>query len=94
MEHGSFYFASYYLASEGECDFELPTKGEINFFCPHCHAELLPAANCGDCGAPMLPILARDGGMTLVCSFSGCKSRESIGIRRDLEQSEPTTVGV
>jgi hypothetical protein len=94
MEHGSFYFASYYLASEAECDFELPAKGEINFFCPHCHSELLTAADCGDCGAPMRPMLAHDGRMTQVCSFSGCRSREPEGIRCDLEQSEPTTVGV
>jgi hypothetical protein len=94
MEHGSFYFASYYLAPDMECEFDLPQKGEINFFCPHCHAELMPAANCPECGAPMIPVLSRDSGMIPICSSLDCKSRElKLGEKR-VEHPETTTVGV
>lgn len=93
MEHGSFYFASYHLASDMECEFDLPPKGEINFFCPHCHAELMPAANCPDCGAPKIPVLSRDSRMTPVCSSPECKSRELKLSQKKLEHRETTMVG-
>jgi hypothetical protein len=46
----------------------------VNFFCPHCHAELIGASECMTCGAPMVPMLVRgEGGMIQICSRRGCK---------------------
>jgi hypothetical protein len=45
----------------------------VNFFCPHCHGELVGASSCFRCGAPMVPMLVRGGGLVQICSRRGCK---------------------
>jgi hypothetical protein len=45
----------------------------VHFFCPHCHAELIASSNCPQCGAPMVPMIVRRGGMVQICSRRGCK---------------------
>ncbi len=59
---------------------DIPTDTVLYFFCPHCYAELVSASNCTECGAPMVPMVVRNGGMMQVCSRRGCKSH-----RLDLE---------
>ncbi len=59
---------------------DIPTDTVLYFFCPHCYAELVSASNCPECGAPMVPMVVRNGGMMQVCSRRGCKSH-----RLDLE---------
>lgn len=62
-------YGSYNLASE----YEIPENRVVNFFCPHCHAELIGASNCAVCGAHMVPMIVRTGGMVQICSRRGCK---------------------
>ena len=51
----------------------IPIDTIVNLFCPHCHAELMGAGNCGECGAPMVPMIVRGGGVVQICSRRGCK---------------------
>jgi NADH:ubiquinone oxidoreductase subunit E len=72
-EHGwlrlSCLYGSYNFASE----YEIPLDRVVHFFCPHCHAELIASSNCPQCGAPMVPMIVRRGGMVQICSRRGCK---------------------
>ena len=52
---------------------DIPYDSIVLFFCPHCHAELIGGALCGDCGAPMVPMIVRGGGVVQLCSRRGCK---------------------
>jgi NADH-quinone oxidoreductase subunit E len=61
-------YGSYNVSSE----YEIPPDTIANFFCPHCHSELLGASSCGECGAPMVPMIVRGGGIVQICSRSGC----------------------
>ena len=38
-------------------EYKLPDEGEINFFCPHCHNEIVASGTCRECGAPMIPVV-------------------------------------
>jgi NADH-quinone oxidoreductase subunit E len=61
-------YGSYTIATEED----LPMDAIIHLFCPHCHAELVGPSNCVDCGAPMVPMIVRRGGMVQICSRRGC----------------------
>jgi len=52
---------------------EIPSDSIVDFFCPHCHAELIGGATCGDCGAPMVPMVVPGGGIVQLCSRRGCR---------------------
>jgi NADH:ubiquinone oxidoreductase subunit E len=73
-EHGwlllSSLYGSYTIASGDE----VPVGSVVNFFCPHCHAELIGAWNCTVCDAPMVPMIVRGGGIVQICSRRGCRS--------------------
>ena len=62
-------YGSYNVASE----YEIPMDAVVHFFCPHCHVELLGAGQCGECGAPMVPMIVRGGGVVQICSRRGCR---------------------
>ncbi len=51
---------------------EIPPGTIVNIFCPHCHAELIGGAKCGMCGAPMVPMIVRGGGVVQICARRGC----------------------
>jgi NADH-quinone oxidoreductase subunit E len=53
---------------------EIPYDTIVNFFCPHCHAELIGGATCSECNAPMVPMIIRSGGVVQLCSRRGCKN--------------------
>ncbi|MBN1211861.1 MAG: NADH-quinone oxidoreductase subunit NuoE [candidate division Zixibacteria bacterium] len=53
---------------------EIPYETIVNFFCPHCHAELIGGASCSECNAPMVPMVIRGGGVVQLCSRRGCKN--------------------
>ena len=52
---------------------DIPPGTILNIFCPHCHAELIGGAKCGACGAPMVPMIVRGGGIVQICARRGCK---------------------
>jgi NADH-quinone oxidoreductase subunit E len=72
-EHGCLRLSSLYGSYSAEVEHLLPENEIINFFCPHCHAELAGASECGECGAPMVPMIVRGGGIVQICSRRGCK---------------------
>ena len=73
QKHGWFALSSLYGSYHVSSEYEIPEDIIVHFFCPHCHAELLGAFNCGECGARMVPMIVRGGGVVQICSRSGCK---------------------
>jgi NADH-quinone oxidoreductase subunit E len=71
--HGWLRLSSLYGSYTVESEYETPMDTVAHFFCPHCHAELNGASNCAECGAPMVPMIVRGGGMIQICSRRGCK---------------------
>jgi len=72
-KHGWVELSSLYGSYHVESEFEVPKDTVVNFFCPHCHAELLGATECVECGARMVPMVVRGGGVVQICSRRGCK---------------------
>lgn len=72
-KHGWLRLSCLYGSYTLEFEYETPMDTVANFFCPHCHAELTGASNCPECGAPMVPMIVRGGGMVQICSRRGCK---------------------
>jgi NADH:ubiquinone oxidoreductase subunit E len=72
--HGWLRLSSLYGSYTIEAGNEIPMGAVVNFFCPHCHAELIGAWNCIVCDAPMVPMIVRGGGIVQICSRRGCKS--------------------
>lgn len=72
-KHGWFCLSSLYGSYEVSSEYDIPTDTIVNVFCPHCHAELIGGAKCGECGAPMVPMIVRGGGVVQICSRRGCK---------------------
>ncbi|MDQ7779205.1 MAG: NADH-quinone oxidoreductase subunit NuoE [Planctomycetota bacterium] len=73
QQHGWLRLSSLYGSYNLESEFEVPLDAVLNFFCPHCHAELVGASNCVLCEAPMIPMIVRGGGIVQICSRHGCK---------------------
>jgi len=73
-EHGWLRLSALYGSYAIELGNEIPLDTVVNFFCPHCHAELIGAWNCTICDAPMVPMIVRGGGIVQICSRRGCKS--------------------
>jgi NADH-quinone oxidoreductase subunit E len=72
--HGWLLLSSLYGSFEIASEHEIPVDTVVNFFCSHCHAELVGAADCIDCGAPMVPMVVRGGGIVQICSRRGCRA--------------------
>jgi len=72
-KHGWLRLSSLYGSHSLDCEYEIPSDTVVNVFCPHCHAELKGASDCPDCGAPMISMIVRGGGIVQVCSRRGCK---------------------
>lgn len=71
--HGWLRLSSLYGSYNVDSEYDVPKDAVVNFFCPHCHAELRGAAACPECGAPMVPMLVRGGGVVQICARRGCK---------------------
>jgi NADH:ubiquinone oxidoreductase subunit E len=72
-EHGWLRLSSLYGSYNFTSEYETPMDTVVHFFCPHCHAELIASTNCPQCGAPMVPMIVRRGGMVQICSRRGCR---------------------
>jgi NADH-quinone oxidoreductase subunit E len=72
-KHGWVRLSCLYGSFSVESEYEIPIETVVHFFCPHCHAELTGPSNCIDCGAPMVPMIVRGGGIGKICSRRGCK---------------------
>ena len=72
-KHGSMQLSSLYGSPSMESDHDVPLDTILDFFCPHCHAELAAAVSpCPKCSAPMVPMIVRGGGFVQICSRRGC----------------------
>jgi NADH:ubiquinone oxidoreductase subunit E len=74
FKHGWLRLSCLYGSYSVDYEYEVPKDTVASFFCPHCHAELVGASACVDCGAPMVPLLVRGGGgLVQICSRRGCR---------------------
>jgi len=71
--HGWMALSSMYGSYHTESEFEIPPEAIVQLSCPFCHAELTGGAKCGDCGAPMVPMIVKGGGVVQFCSRRACK---------------------
>ena len=72
-KHGWLRLSSLYGSFNIESEYEIPVDTEVNFFCPHCHAELVGSSTCPECSSPMILMLVKNGGNIHICSRRGCK---------------------
>jgi NADH-quinone oxidoreductase subunit E len=73
-KHGWLLLSSLYGSYTIESQYPIPVEEVVNFFCPHCHAELRGAGDCLMCGAPMVPMIVRGGGVLQICARRGCRA--------------------
>lgn len=73
-KHGWIRLSSLYGSYNIKSEYEIPTDTIVDFFCPHCHAQLVAASFCPLCNAPMVPMVIYEGGMVEICSRRGCKN--------------------
>jgi len=73
-KHGWVRLSCLYGSYNVESEYERDKDVVANYFCPHCHGELLGGSDCTECGAPMIPLVVRGGGMVHFCSRRGCRS--------------------
>ena len=73
QKHGWIRISSLWGSYMVQSLYEIPADRILNIFCPHCHAELIGGASCSECGAPMVPMIIRGGGVVQLCSRRGCK---------------------
>ena len=72
FEHGSLWLSTVVGSGAMECEYELPSDGQMDFFCPHCSSQIIETANCERCGAPFVPVVAKNARMAAACSRCGC----------------------
>ena len=72
-KHGWLRLSSLYGSFTVESEYGIPMDIVLDFFCPHCHAELKGASSCPLCSAPMVSMIVRGGGMVQICARRGCK---------------------
>ncbi len=73
-KHGWLRLSSMYGSYNVFSEYEIPDEAVVNFFCPHCHGELKSTVECTVCGASMVPMIVRGGGVVQICSRRGCKT--------------------
>jgi len=70
--HGWLRLSSIYGRYNVFSEHDLPLGAIVDVFCPHCHAELISTWDCPTCGAPMVQMMVRGGGVVRICSRRGC----------------------
>jgi NADH-quinone oxidoreductase subunit E len=71
-KHGWLILSSLWGSYNVQSQYTIPEDTVVQMFCPHCHAELIGAVECADCGAPMVPMIVKGGGVVQICSRRGC----------------------
>ncbi len=72
-KHGWLALSSLYGSYKVASEYEIPIDEIVHVFCPYCHAELIGGGKCSDCGAPMVPMIVRGGGVVQICARKGCR---------------------
>jgi hypothetical protein len=73
QKHGWLALSSLYGSYKTKSKHEIPDGVIVHIFCPYCNSELIGANECAECGAPMVPMIVRGGGMVQICSRQGCR---------------------
>jgi NADH:ubiquinone oxidoreductase subunit E len=74
LKYGWLRLSCLYGSFSVDHEHEVPRDTVLNFFCPHCHAELTGTSGCILCGTPMVPLLVRGGGgVVQICPRRGCR---------------------
>ena len=73
QKHGWLALSSLYGSYKVVSEYDIPQDEIVQLFCPHCHAELIGGGRCSECGAPMVPMIVRGGGVVQICSRRGCR---------------------
>jgi len=73
-KHGWIRLSCLYGSYSVSTEFEIPEGKVVTFICPHCSSEIHSTSDCSICGAPMIPMLVKGGGIIQICSRRGCKS--------------------
>jgi len=71
--HGWLALSCLYGSYNVESEYPIPPDAVAQFYCPHCHSELIGGQPCSECGAPMIPMIVRGGGVVQICSRRGCR---------------------
>jgi NADH-quinone oxidoreductase subunit E len=72
-DHGWLRLSCLYGSYTVESEHRIRRNAILDLFCPHCHAHLIGASGCQECGALMVPMIVRGGGIVQICSRRGCK---------------------
>ncbi|MFC1733170.1 NAD(P)H-dependent oxidoreductase subunit E [candidate division KSB1 bacterium] len=72
-KHGWIRLSSLYGSYSIKSEYEIPINTMVDFFCPHCHTELVGSSTCPTCNAHMVPMTIYGGGLVQICSRRGCK---------------------
>jgi NADH-quinone oxidoreductase subunit E len=72
-KHGRLTLSSVYGSSKVDSEHTIPENTVVQMFCPYCHAELIGGSPCNECGAPMVPMIVKGGGVVQICTRKGCK---------------------
>jgi len=72
--HGWVRLSSLYGSYNVVSEHDIPQGTVVSFLCPQCHADLAGTEGCPACGAPMVPMIVRGGGVVRICSRRGCRS--------------------
>ncbi len=83
--HGWIRLSCLYGSFAVEYEYAFPSDAVVQFFCPHCHAELAGISRCDRCEAPMVPLHVRGGGVVQICARRGCKGH-MLDLREPVEQ--------
>jgi len=75
-KHGWFRFSCLYGSYSVHFEHEIPLDTVIDFFCPHCHSELISTSNCSMCEAQTVSMIVSGGGMFQLCSRRGCPGHQ------------------
>ncbi len=75
MQQGSIWLSSIYGDYHFVSEFPIPDGDVVEFFCPHCNADLKrKKVECDVCEAPIVSMNVDIGGRVNICSRSGCKN--------------------
>jgi len=74
--HGWVRISSVYGSYKNEFEHERPLGTVANYFCPHCHAELIGGSPCPECSTTMVPLIVQGGGIVQICPLRGCQGHK------------------
>lgn len=71
-QHGWLRLSSLYGRLAVEVEYEVPPGTVMDFYCPHCHEQMVGRSVCSECEAPMVPMMVGGGGIMQICSRREC----------------------